>query len=414
MKTKVEIFIKEHWDNCVRCNKEDDGTLIGLPYPYVVPSEEAFNELYYWDTYFTNRGLILSDRAELAKNNTDNILYLVEKLGFMPNGNRTFYLRQSQPPFLSLMVRDIFECFRDDSWLNGAYSTLCKEYSFWMTYRLSEIGLNHFDAGNTPVYTTPLENDNDCMGVDSLKRRNQYVPHEREPELKRHYLTTCESGWDVNPRWEYCAYDYVHTELNCLLYALEKNMEYFSTVLENGDEDKWKQRAENRKQLMLEYMTDENGLFTDYNTRTGKHSEVFSAAALYPFFTGLADECHVKPLSENLSRIEEKYGIVACEKNDAPGRFQWDYPNSWACLQSIAIKALDSYGLKEDAKRIAEKYISLVEGVFEEKGILLEKFNAVDFRQPPVSESANNKTPSMLGWSAGAYLEAKEYVKKWA
>lgn len=412
MKLTAEEFIKTHWDNCIRNNTEDDGTLIGLPYPYVVPSEEAFNELYYWDTYFTNRGLILSGRVELAKSNTDNILYLVEKLGFMPNGNRTFYLRQSQPPFLSLMVREIYEQFGDNEWLGKAYVTLCKEYKFWMTYRISEIGLNHYDAGNTPAYATPLENDMDCIAVDALMRRNQYIPHEDEAVLKRHYLTTCESGWDVNPRWEHCAYDYVHIELNSLLYALEKNMEYFAQILGNGDASQWCERAATRKALMLKYMVDENGLFTDYNVKTGEHSKIFSAAALYPFFVGLADKVHIKAISENLCRIEAEYGIVACEKNDFPGRYQWNYPNSWACLQSIAINALDRYGLGEDALRIAKKYIVLVEKVFDEKGVLLEKFNAVDYKEPPVTESANNKTPSMLGWSAGAYLEAKEYVKK--
>ena len=100
----IHNYIKEGWNECIRETKSDDGTLIGLPYPYTVPSKEAFNELYYWDTYFTNAGLIKSEKAELAKNNTDNILYLVDKYGFMPNGNRTYYLNRSQPPFLSEMV----------------------------------------------------------------------------------------------------------------------------------------------------------------------------------------------------------------------------------------------------------------------------------------------------------------------
>ena len=57
---KVEQYIENGWKNCIRHNTEDDGTLIGLPYPYTVPCfvreektgedeyrVEYFNEMYY-------------------------------------------------------------------------------------------------------------------------------------------------------------------------------------------------------------------------------------------------------------------------------------------------------------------------------------------------------------------------------
>ena len=99
-------FIRENIKKTVRKNTKGDETLIGLPFPYTVPSvSEAFQEMYYWDTYFTNVGLIKSGEVNLAKNNVDNLLYMADKYGFVPNGNRTWYLNRSQPPFLSLMVR---------------------------------------------------------------------------------------------------------------------------------------------------------------------------------------------------------------------------------------------------------------------------------------------------------------------
>lgn len=69
--------------------------------------------MYYWDTYFTNIGLLLSGKVEQAINNTENIAYLIERYGKMPNGSRTFYLNRSQPPFFSQAVRDIFEVTGD-------------------------------------------------------------------------------------------------------------------------------------------------------------------------------------------------------------------------------------------------------------------------------------------------------------
>ena len=117
-----------------------------MPYPYIVPSVGHFDEMYYWDTYFTNKGLELCGRMQQVKNNTDDMLYLVKKYGFMPNGNRTYYLLQSQPPFLSGMVRDVYDYYKDTVWLSSAYDVLKIEYNFWMSKRITPIGLNCYDC----------------------------------------------------------------------------------------------------------------------------------------------------------------------------------------------------------------------------------------------------------------------------
>ena len=107
MTEEIKKYIEDKWDECIKENREDNGTLIGMPYPYTVPAVGHFDEMYYWDTYFTNKGLECSGRFAQAKNNTDNMLYMVNRYGYMPNGNRTYYLKSSQPPFLSIMVRDV-------------------------------------------------------------------------------------------------------------------------------------------------------------------------------------------------------------------------------------------------------------------------------------------------------------------
>ena len=69
------------------------------------------------------------------------------------------------------------------------------------------------------------------------------------------------------------------------------------------------------------------------------------------------------------------------------------------------IKALANYGYMGDAKRIAEKYTSLVEKVFKETGRLWEKYNVAE-GNINVNQEHNNKSkmPEMMGWSAGVYL----------
>ena len=131
----VNDYIEFNWDSVIRECREDGEQHLGLPYPFTVPAVGKFETLYYWDTYFTNVGLMLDGREALAKNNVDNMLYLVDKLGFMPNSTGTYHLDHSQPPFLSIMVRETYACYQDKKWLASAYKTLCREYEFWMTQR---------------------------------------------------------------------------------------------------------------------------------------------------------------------------------------------------------------------------------------------------------------------------------------
>ena len=118
---KVRMFIKEHMNHTVKeCHKDTLGS-IALPKPYSVPSLNGCfqQDMFYWDTYFTNIGLLLDSDFEQAQNNVDNILYLINKFGFMPNGSNVIFLNRSQPPFASMMVRDIYEISGDKAWLAG-------------------------------------------------------------------------------------------------------------------------------------------------------------------------------------------------------------------------------------------------------------------------------------------------------
>ncbi len=56
----VSRFIRERWQDTIRIHTEDEGTHLGLPYPHTVPcAKGGFEHLYYWDIYFTCRGLDL-------------------------------------------------------------------------------------------------------------------------------------------------------------------------------------------------------------------------------------------------------------------------------------------------------------------------------------------------------------------
>src|SRR5207244_4084406 len=66
--------------------------------------DARLREIYYCDSYFTILGLIESGRTDLVKSMLDNFAHLIVTVGHIPNGNRTYYLSRSQPPFFAAMV----------------------------------------------------------------------------------------------------------------------------------------------------------------------------------------------------------------------------------------------------------------------------------------------------------------------
>lgn len=73
----IKEYIETNLPLSIRYNPEDKGALIGLPYPYIIPSvADMFQEMYYWDSYFANAGLLLMGNVEQAKNNVDNLRHL--------------------------------------------------------------------------------------------------------------------------------------------------------------------------------------------------------------------------------------------------------------------------------------------------------------------------------------------------
>jgi alpha,alpha-trehalase len=234
------------------------------------------------------------------------------------------------------------------------------------------------------------------------------MPEGNVHDLGYHTLAVCESGWDICSRWGFEVYNYNPVDLNSLMYLFEKNMQYFSLELGTDEDDIWANAAEKRKSLMLEYMDNGEGLLLDYNFESNTRSEVFSAASFYPMFVGLLDNCRAEKLVENLNRLEAKYGVLTTENNNIKGSYQWGYPNGWACLQYITVFALQKYGFVDDARRIAQKYIELVDKIFDETENLWEKYNVIDGSIEVVDEY---KMPTMMGWSAGVYLAATEFLE---
>jgi alpha,alpha-trehalase len=364
-----------------------------------------FQEMYYWDTYFTNRGLILDGDVEQAKNNTENLMAMALRFGFVLNGNRAEFLNNSQPPFLSQAVREIYEVTGDKEWLRDALPAIEKEYTFYTVARGTDIGLSRYDA------VTPISDSQKKRAVENLVDRLGYTPNVSYDELARGLCAVGESGWDINPRMTYHAYDYAVADLNSLIYSVESNMEFFFLELGEAESaEEWQRRKEKRAQICRKYLKGEDGIFYDYDLVKRERTSLLSTASYYPLYFGMATDDEARAAVERLPELETEWGIVTVERCDhIKGTFQWGYPNGWPPMQQIVVGGLLRYGYEADAKRIAKKFLGLMEKSFAETGHLWEKYDVVKGSADALAEY---ETPAMLGWTYGTYRVFSELLKE--
>ena len=400
----IQEYVDYNLPRSIRYNPEDYGVRYGLPYPYIIPSvADMFQEMYYWDTYFANTGLIIRGDIEQAKNNADNLLYLLERFGYVPNGNHQYLSYNSQPPLLASMIREIYDVTHDITWLEHAYELLKRENQFWTQKRATEYGLSRYDCEKLP--TDWIECDSAAI-VARLKFRPE---GKSDVELARGYRSSGESGWDLCPRLNWETYNYLPVDLNAILCGQEIQLAYFAHELGKTEEKTvWQEKSDKRVELMRKYLKNEQGIFDDYHMPTGKHSGIVSVASFFPLYFQIATKEEAEIMRSALPRIEMEYGVVACEQSEFPGTYQWGYPNGWPPLQRIVVQGLMNYGYQEDAQRIAKKYVELVEVCFEKTGHLWEKYNVVDGNVEVTNEY---QMPAMLGWTFGTYYLFAKMLK---
>lgn len=149
----VHEFILRTMPQSVRVSECDTLGHFALPKPYSVPCVQGiFQDLFYWDTYFTNAGLIADNNLEQARNNIECVAAMIDRLGFMPNASRVDMAQRSQPPYFAPMVDDYFRATGDRAFVRRMMPVIEKEYKFWMTERKAPNGLNRYGHNADKAY----------------------------------------------------------------------------------------------------------------------------------------------------------------------------------------------------------------------------------------------------------------------
>jgi alpha,alpha-trehalase len=387
-------------------------SLLPLPYPYVVPGGR-FNEIYYWDSYFTMLGLEESGRHGMALNMVRNFVSLIERYGHIPNGNRTYYLSRSQPPFFAAMVELIAEETGDHEAVYAEFlPALSEEYAFWMAgadglapgrahrrvVRLRDGTLlnRYWDDRNTPRDESYRED------VETAKASAR--PPE---EVYRNLRAAAESGWDFSSRWledgktlsTIRTTELLPVDLNSLMVQLETTLaEAYAAASRPEKAAELQARAELREDAVRRYLWDaEEGAFVDYLWREEQPSGTVTAATLAPLFFGIATKMQAEEVADVVrDRLLRPGGVVT---STVPTGQQWDAPNGWAPLQWIAIEGLADYGQTALAATIAERWMLEVITAYRASGKLVEKYNVEDTSL--AAGGGEYPTQDGFGWTNG-------------
>ena len=302
---------------------EEQG-LLYLPRPYVVPGGR-FNEMYGWDSYFIQLGLLRDNEVDLAKDMADNFLYEIRNYGKILNANRTYYLTRSQPPFLTQMVLGVYQRTKDRQWLAGAMPAIESYYHFWTSdpHLTASTGLSrYYDLGEGPAPES-VSAERDAQGLTHYDRVKEYYrTHKVDAydvgefyDEKRNILTDLfykgdrsmrESGFDPSNRFGPFSVDIIHYDpvcLNSLLYVMEQQTGEILTILgRDSDAAGWRKRAADRAALINRLMWDtHDGFYFDYNFahHTVRHYPFLTT--FYPLWAGIASQEQAASVRRNLA-----------------------------------------------------------------------------------------------------------------
>ncbi len=418
--TGMEQHIRDLWPLLTRAADSTDArsSLLPLPKPYVVPGGR-FREVYYWDSYFTMLGLVESKRTDLVASMLDNFAHLIRTVGHIPNGNRTYYLSRSQPPYFSAMV-GLYATATDTASAMPYLDAMETEYAFWMD------GAEKLTPGTANRRVVKMRDGallnrywDDRPEPRPESYREDYelgisLPEAKREALYRNIRAAAESGWDFSSRWmrdttdlrTLETTDLAPIDLNSLMYHAERTIaalhRYRKAAGDSAAAVKFEAAAEARKAALLAAAWDvKSGFFYDVRWRNGERvTDRPTLAAAAPLYFGLATADQARGVTARLERdFMRPGGFVTTTIRSGQ---QWDAPNGWPPLQWVTMEGVRRYGRADIADMARDRWLTLNRRTYAAVGKMTEKYDVLDLTRP--AGGGEYPTQDGFGWTNGVAL----------
>ncbi len=407
--------------------------LLYLPKPYVVPGGR-FNEMYGWDSYFIQVGLLRDGELARAKDMTENFLYEVEHYGTVLNANRTYYLT---PLAAALPHADDPRRLREDAGPGVAALHAARDRD--ALPRSGRASPTSFPRPASRATTTSasgpapevLADEVDERGPHPLRPRARVLPHARGHRLRPRALlrarratasptsSTRATGRCGSPasiprtasaRSASTSSTTSPVCLNVLLYQMEEDTAAITRML--GDAARraaWTGRGPSSAASAIDrYLWDpEAGLYFDYDFKTRR------AAATTSSPPPSTRSGRASPPPEQAARVREEPPAVRSAGRPAH-QHAGDRQPVGRSLRLGAAAADGGRGpaplraIGEDADRIARKFVALVAKEFaraRHDRREVRRACAASPTCPRASASATARNQVGFGWTNAAFLE---------
>lgn len=414
-------------------------TLIPLKNRLMIVPGGRFLEEYYWDTYFVNKGLIASGMLHSAKLVTENLVDLVRKLGFVPNGARTYYMNRSQPPMLSLMVQDIVEAMIPDDdddvdddddrseaiyWLKKQFPALEEEYQFWMTPGEHAVLINGRYLMNRYFAHVQSAAPRPEMYREDFNLALNLTSTEDKQKLWANLIAAAETGWDFSSRWfadrmsktSADTMNVIPVDLNVIMCKVEEALLGFAKLLKNHTQtDYYAKALSQRKEAISRVLW--NSKYLQWNdhylsSECNESQPLLNAASnFYPLWGDCFDISILHEQSPNLT-IDQITQSLLNSGLILPGGIsttmsltgqQWDFPNAWAPIQYILIEGLENLGETELSLELANRWIVTTFLAYNSTGYMHEKYDALILGE--AGDGGEYPPQIGFGWTNGVTLD---------
>ncbi|KAL6642811.1 hypothetical protein ACP70R_020992 [Stipagrostis hirtigluma subsp. patula] len=418
--------------------RPDRHTLLPLPGRVVVPGSR-FREVYYWDSYWVVRGLLVSKMHDTAKEIVLNLVHLVEKYGFVLNGARSYYTNRSQPPLLSSMVLDIYKATGDLNFVKRAFPSLLKEHKFWMS-EVHNVAImdSHGRVHNLSRYQAMWNKPRPESATTDEELASTLTSTAAKEKLYHQVASTAESGWDFSSRWMRNSTDMttlvttfiIPVDLNTYLFKMERDIAIFAELIgETAASERFVEASKARHNAIdsilwnsemeqwLDYWlpTDENCQGV-YEWKSSSQNHNIFASNFVPLWlnahhTGLvqfANEAKTLRVMRSLqtSGLLHDAGIATSLSNTGQ---QWDFPNGWAPLQHLIVEGLLN-SASEEARKLAEdiatRWVRTNYAAYKATGAMHEKYDVEACGKS--GGGGEYKPQTGFGWSNGVILSFLE------
>jgi alpha,alpha-trehalase len=382
--------IENHWGVLVKSSvSESGGSLIQSPYPFLIPAGR-FRESYYWDTCFGVDGLLASGRLELARMQADNLLENIRRFGFVPNGSRDYYLTRSQLPLSASMIRKIVEASHAEFAAEGNAVRMARLH-LWVAERAVPLLEREFlDFWSDPETrfdaATGLHHHWDQLDI----KRPERFSADDEDHLGasfRDVRASAESGLDFTDMYSGRTglnemSQIAPVMLNAVLCGFSRDLSWLAEFCGmDMVREKFMGFHQQRSLAIDRHLWDESsGVYRHYHLKDRSLSSGLCFTAYAPLFADICTPARAARVAAVAAALESRGGI--CASTLCESTHQWDGSNGWAPAQMIAITGLLNFGYAEDARRLAEKWLETLAGIFERHGQFFERVD-VDARDIP-------------------------------